>query len=54
LIFSTQWYFCNATSSNPPISPMPSNAVFSWPRPSRVVSGAHVLVVVEDHQAVQT
>jgi len=30
LIFSIQWYFCSATSSKPPISPMPSNAVFSF------------------------
>src|ERR1700730_897090 len=31
-IFSTKWYFCSATSSKPPISPMPSKAVFSLPR----------------------
>ena len=39
LIFSTQWYFCSATSSKPPIAPIPSNAVFSLARPSIVVSG---------------
>src|SRR5246127_4514205 len=39
LIFSTQWYFCSATSSKPPIAARPSKAGFSLARPSAVVSG---------------
>ncbi|CKS68254.1 Uncharacterised protein [Mycobacterium tuberculosis] len=39
LIFSTQWYFCSATSSKPPSAARPSKAGFSLARPSLVVSG---------------
>src|SRR5919197_111845 len=39
LIFSTQWYFCSATASNPPASPITSNDGFSLPRPSNVEPG---------------
>ena len=39
LMFSTQWYFCSATASKPPISPMPANAGLSLPRLSSVVPG---------------
>ncbi len=39
LMPSTQWYFCSATASKPPSSPMPTNAGLSLPRPSTVVPG---------------
>ena len=51
-IFSTQWYFCSATASKPPSSPMSAKEGFSPARESAVVPGADVLVVVEDDQAV--
>ena len=39
LIRSTQWYFCWATASKPPIEPMPSNEGGSLPSVSTVVPG---------------
>src|SRR6266498_3842597 len=39
LIFSTQWYFCSATASKPPISPTASQDSGSLPSPSSVESG---------------
>ena len=39
LIFSTQWYFCSATASKPPISPMPAKDGLSPARDSTVVPG---------------
>ena len=39
LIFSTQWYFCSATASKPPISPRPANDGLSLARSAIVVSG---------------
>ena len=38
-IFSTQWYFCSATASKPPISPIAANDGFSPPSVSTVVPG---------------
>ena len=36
-IFSIQWYFCRATASKPPISPMAANEGLSLPSVSTVV-----------------
>ena len=36
---STQWYFCSATASKPPASPMVAKDGRSWPSVSTVVSG---------------
>lgn len=38
-IRSTQWYFCSATASKPPSSPMSAKAGFSLARLSAVVPG---------------
>ena len=38
-IFSTQWYFCSATASKPPISPIAANDGLSLPSVSTVVPG---------------
>ena len=38
-IFSTQWYFCSATASKPPISPIAANEGLSLPSVSTVVPG---------------
>ena len=46
-IFSTQWYFCSATASKPPISPIAAKEGF---RPAERLDGrarADELVVVE-------
>src|SRR4051794_26302189 len=34
-----QWYFCSATASKPPISPIAANDGLSWPSVSSVVPG---------------
>ena len=39
LIFSTQWYFCSATASKPPMSPMPAKDAGRPPSDSTVVPG---------------
>ena len=36
-IFSTQWYFCSATASKPPISPIAANDGLRLPSVSTVV-----------------
>ena len=46
-IFSTQWYFCSATASKPPISPIAANDGFRPPSVSTVVPRTDELVVVE-------
>src|SRR4051812_41822789 len=51
-IRSTQWYFCRATASKPPMSPIPANDDGRAASDSTVVPGADQLVVVEDHGAV--
>ena len=38
-IFSTQWYFCSATASKPPISPIAANDGLRPPSVSTVVPG---------------
>ena len=38
-IFSTQWYFCSATASKPPISPICTKEALSWPSDCMSVCG---------------
>ena len=52
LIFSTQWYFCSATASKPPISPIAANDGLSLPSVSTVVPGRTNSSVLEHGVAV--
>ena len=52
LIFSTQWYFCSATASKPPMSPIAANEGFSCPSVSTVVPGRMNSSLLEDHVVV--
>ena len=51
-IRSTQWYFCRATASKPPMSPIPANAEGRPASESTVVPGRTSSSVVEDDGAV--
>ena len=51
-IASTQWYFCSATASKPPTSPIPAKADGSAASPSRRGVRAQVLVPVQHRHPV--
>ena len=52
-IFSTQWYFCSATASKPPISPIAANDGFRLAERLDRRAGADELVVVEHDVVVE-
>ena len=52
-ISSIQWYFCSATASKPPISPIAANDGFSLAERLDRRAGADELVVVEHDLVVE-